>query len=256
MNLKQQIKESYNKNATTWTEKYSLRNYVHAYIEKPAILKLLGDIRNKKILCAGCGDGEEAHMFYQQGAYVVGFDISDELINIAKSKYPNILFYVGDSESFSTNETFDIVYAGFVVHYLPSYTKFLSNTCSLLKNGGEVVFSVVHPIKRSFDVFKSNGRKYKILGTSKLEDGSKQETYGDYLNPREVNIKFGENFETTNYHRTIGEQIKDILDSDFELLSLIEPKPIEKAREDYPEKYVADCKIPEVLIYHLRKKSG
>jgi len=149
MNPKEKIKYSYNKNAKDWADKYSLRNYTHSHIEKPAVLNLLGNIKNKKILCIGCGDGEEANLFYQKGADVVGFDISEELINIAKSKYPKIPFYVGDSEKFSINKTFDIAYAGFVVHYLPNYKKFLSNTSRLLKNNGELVFSVVHPIKRS-----------------------------------------------------------------------------------------------------------
>jgi len=101
-----------------------------------------------------------------------------------------------------------------------------------------------------------NGRKYKILGSSKLEDGSNQEVYGDYLNSRKVKIKFGEDFETINYHTTIGEQIRDILNSDFELIDFVEPKPIASSKEEYPDKYVTDCKIPEVLIYHLRKVKG
>jgi len=256
MNSKQKIKESYNKNARNWADKYSLKNYAHTNIEKPAVLSLLGDIENKRILCIGCGDGGEANMFYKNGAEVIGFDISEELINIAKSKYPNIPFYVGDAETFSINETFDIAYAGFVVHYLPSYTKFLSNTSALLKDSGELIFSIVHPIKSALEVKKFNERKYKILGSSKLDDGSNQETYGDYLTSREVIIKFGEGFESINYHRTIGEQIKDILDSDFELLNFVEPKPIENTKKEYPNKYETDCKIPEVLIYHLRKRGN
>ncbi|MCK9544683.1 MAG: class I SAM-dependent methyltransferase [Novosphingobium sp.] len=254
MNSKEKVKNSYNLHAKEWTDNYSLRNYTHSHIEKPAILNLLGNIKNKKILCIGCGDGEEANLFYEKGAKVIGFDLSQKLIDIARSKYPNIKFYVGDSETFSIKETFDIAYAGFVVHYLPNYKKFLSNTSNLLKDNGELVFSIVHPIKRSLEVKRFNNRKYKLLGSSKLEDGSNQETYGDYLNAREVSIKFGEDFESINFHRTIGEQIKDILDSDFELLDFIEPKPIKKTEKDYPAKYDADCKIPEVLIYHLRKR--
>lgn len=256
MDNKAKIKEAYNRNARIWTKKYSLRNYTHTNIEKPAILNLLGDIEGKEILCIGCGDGEEANMFYQRGSKVVGFDISEEQIKIAKAKYPNIDFYVGDIETFSINKKFDIAYAGFVAHYLPNYKRFLSNTSTLLKVNGELIFSIIHPIKRALDIKMFNGRKYKILGSSKLEDGSNQEVYGDYLNSRKVKNKFGEDFETINYHTTIGEQIRDILNSDFELIDFVEPKPIASSKEEYPDKYVTDCKIPEVLIYHLRKVKG
>ncbi|MDY0097273.1 MAG: class I SAM-dependent methyltransferase [Candidatus Dojkabacteria bacterium] len=256
MNSKQKIKDSYNRNARNWTSKYSLTNYTHTHIEKPAIINLMGNVKNKRIICIGCGDGAEANMFYEKGAEVVGFDMSEKLINIAKEKYPNIPFYIGDAETFSIEETFDIAYAGFVAHYLPSYKKFLSNSSHLLKENGELIFSIIHPIKKILEVKKLGDRTYKILGSSKLDDGSCQETYGDYLNSREVHIKFGENFESINYHRTIGEQIKDILDSGFELLDFVEPKPIKKAEKEYPTKYATDCKIPEVLIYHLRKRGN
>jgi ubiquinone/menaquinone biosynthesis C-methylase UbiE len=255
MNSKERIKESYNKNATIWADKYSLKNYTHTHIEKPAILELMGNIEGKKIVCIGCGDGEEANMFYKRGAEVVGFDMSEELIKIAKSKYPDIEFYIGDAESFSIDKKFDIAYAGFVLHYLPGYKDFLFNTSKLLKENGELIFSIIHPIKRALGIEEFNGRRYKVLGSSKLEDGSNQEVYGDYLNSREVNIKFGDDFESVNYHMTIGDQIRDILSSSFELIDFVEPKPIDRAKEDYPAKYNTDCKIPEVLIYHLRKKT-
>jgi ubiquinone/menaquinone biosynthesis C-methylase UbiE len=253
MNIKQKIKDSYNQNAQSWSKNYSLKNYVHTHIEKPAVLELMGKIKGKKMLCIGCGDGEEANMFYERGAEVVGFDVSEELIKIAKSKYPDIDFYVGDAETFSIDEKFDIAYAGFVAHYLPNYKKFLFNTSNLLKENSELIFSIVHPIKRALTVEKYNGRKYKLLGSSKLEDGSDQKAYGDYLSSRKVNIRFGNNFESVNYHRTIGDQIRDILNSDFELINFVEPKPTEHTKREHPAKYDTDCKIPEVLIYHLRK---
>lgn len=249
---KQKIRDSYNNNAKSWTERHSLKDYTHTHIEKPAVLEIMGDIKGKKVLCVGCGDGQEANLFYERGADVVGFDISEELVRIAKSKYPNIDFYVDDAESFTLDEKFDIAYAGFVAHYFPNYKSFLSNTSKLLKKKGDLIFSIIHPIKRSLSVENINDRRYKILGNSKLEDGSNQICYGDYLTSRQVSVKLAEDFEPINYHTTVGQQIRDILDSDFELIDFVEPKPVESALNDYPEKYDVDCKIPEVLIYHLR----
>jgi SAM-dependent methyltransferase len=247
-------RNSYNKNAKDWEEKFSLNNYTHSHIEKPAMLNILGDIKGKDIICIGCGSGEEANLLYERGANVVGFDISEELIKIAKQKYPNINFYVGDAEDFKLEEKFDVAFASFVAHYFPNYKQLLSNTSVLLKENGEFIFSIIHPIKRAMVKEIVGEKKYTILGNSKLTDGSLDTLYGDYLNSKEMKVKFSDGFKMIHYHTTIGEQIRDILDSDFEIIDFVEPKPTQSAKEEYPDKYEIDSKVPEVLIYHLRKK--
>ncbi len=254
MDIKVLNKDSYNKNADEWTNKYSLNNYTHSHLEKPAMLKILGDIKGKDIICIGCGGGEEANLLSKRGANVVGFDMSEELIKIAKEKYPYIDFYVGDAEEFVLDKKFDIAFASFVAHYFPNYNKLLSNTCNLLKENGTFVFSIVHPIKRAMVKEFVGDKKFTVLGNSKLPDGTLDTLYGDYLNSREIKIKFSEGFDVINYHTPIGEQIRDILNSDFQLIDFIEPKPIESAKLEYPNKYEIDSRVPEVLIYHLRKK--
>lgn len=247
-------RDSYNKNANEWFNKYSLNNYTHSHIEKPAMLSTLGNIKGKDIVCIGCGSGEEANLLSQRGANVIGFDISEELIKIAKEKYPHIEFYVGDAEDFKIERKFDIAFASFVAHYLPNYKRFLSNTTELLKEHGEFVFSLIHPIKRSMVKELIGEKKFTVLGNTKLADGSLETLYGDYLNAREIKVKFSEEFEMIHYHTTIGEQIRDILNSDFEIIDFIEPTPIESAKVEYPDKYKIDSRVPEVLIYHLRKR--
>lgn len=254
MDNKSLNKDSYNRNANEWVTKFSLNNYTHSHIEKPAMLNILGDINGKDIICIGCGSGEETNLLSERGANVVGFDMSGELINIAKEKYPHIDFYVGDAEEFALEQKFDIAFASFVAHYFPTYKRFLSNTSGLLKENGSFVFSIIHPIKRAMVKEMVGDKKFTVIGNSKLSDGTLDTLYGDYLNSREMKIRFSEGFEMIHYHSTIGEQIRDILCSDFDLIDFVEPKPIDSAKTEFPHKYEIDSRVPEVLIYHLKKR--
>lgn len=255
MNRNEYNRNSYNQNASNWSSTYSLNNYTHSHIEKPAIMKALGDIKGKSIIAIGCGSGEEVGLFYEKGATVVGFDQSEELIKIAQKNNKEMEFFVGDAESYRHPEKFDIAYAGFVAHYFKSWDKFLRNSSDLLRPKAELIFSIVHPIKRNLTVHRINGRRYSILGSNREEDDrSRYQIFGDYLNPHEDRISFGEGFDTIQYHRPIGEQINDITRSSFDILDVIEPKPIASAKQDYPNKFEIDNRIPRVMIYHLRKR--
>ncbi len=58
-------------------------------IEIPTIRKMLPDLTNKKVLELGCGYGENCLYFLDKGAsYVLGTDISENMINIAQKKGP------------------------------------------------------------------------------------------------------------------------------------------------------------------------
>lgn len=254
-NAKDINRRAYNSNASVWNSSYSLNNYTHSHIEKPAIIGLLGDIKGKRLLSIGCGSGEESKIFADHGAKVIGFDLSEKLIKIARSQYQDIEFHVGDAETFIYEDKFDIAYAGFVAHYLPTWSKFLSNTAKLLDPDGELIFSIVHPIKRVQEKVMIDGRRFSIVGYSRnQQDKSDFDVYGDYLNSHEDRIIFGEGFETIQYHRPIGQQIREILRSPFELIDVVEPQPVESAKDQYPNKYSIDFKIPRVLIYHLRRR--
>lgn len=47
---------------------------------------------NPSILEAGCGTGREARLFHKKGAHVVGVDISDGLLEIARRESPEITY--------------------------------------------------------------------------------------------------------------------------------------------------------------------
>jgi 2-polyprenyl-3-methyl-5-hydroxy-6-metoxy-1,4-benzoquinol methylase len=71
-----------------WRKSKKRREFYEGFLVLPSFLKLLGDVKGKKILDIGCGPGLYASLLTQKGAVVHGMDISKELIGIAKKEAP------------------------------------------------------------------------------------------------------------------------------------------------------------------------
>lgn len=97
---------------------------------------LLGDIRNRRILEVGCGDGDNAILLAMKGATVVGLDVSPRAIEIARKKAA--LHNVSDRVQFEcvplevfagrNSDSFDIICGWAILHHvLPLSDAFLEN---------------------------------------------------------------------------------------------------------------------------------
>ena len=61
------------------------KNNANNLFEIPALLSLLPDLKDKRILDPGCGFGEHCKMFIEKGAAgVVGIDSSEKMLEVAK----------------------------------------------------------------------------------------------------------------------------------------------------------------------------
>jgi SAM-dependent methyltransferase len=75
----------------------------------PRILEILGDIRGKKILDFGCGQGRFSRAFYDRGAVVTGYDRSKEELDIAAKLNDRRDILYSSERNVLTNDTYDIV---------------------------------------------------------------------------------------------------------------------------------------------------
>jgi len=148
-------KQYYNKIAQEWLAKKQsgpFNNYTHAFIEWPAVSNYLrGNVVGKRVLCIGCGSGEECQKFIELGATeVVGIDISDNLVSIARKEFPGIRFEVASwSDFYKIKDVglFDIVYAGFSIHYVNNWNRVCNDVSRVLIKKGKFIFSDTHPFK-------------------------------------------------------------------------------------------------------------
>ena len=82
--------------------------------------KLPKDLRGARILDAGCGTGVLSRMLDEKGAEVVGVDISEKLIEVAKKRSSlnkNIEYFAGDMKEQSFGNFDYIIAMDSLIHY-------------------------------------------------------------------------------------------------------------------------------------------
>lgn len=91
--------------AVRWTPEGQRRRY-------ETLLNIAGDISGKKILDFGCGKGDLYGFIEKKGIQVkyCGIDINENLIELAKSKYPEAEFIAMDLEESEFEQAFDLIF--------------------------------------------------------------------------------------------------------------------------------------------------
>lgn len=249
----QNTTKAYSDFAAKWAEKLSTgTNLSHQYLEKPAMYSKLPDLRGKKVLCVGCGTGEECQHLHELGAIVTGIDVSPGLINYAKKQYSDLDFRVMDMENIILSEkTFDYVYSSLTMHYVDSWIKTLNSIKRVMKDEAVFLFSTHHPVKWGALRIRDEVNELRLGATW---TGENCEVQGEYLNTKKINdIWFGE-LEVTYYNRPISALLKDVRESGFEVLDFLEPKSINDPAVINTSFYKIHQTIPLFIIFELKIK--
>jgi len=254
-----QPKDYYNLYAQDWiTNARHPKMAEHVYIEVPAIIELLKDkIANTRILCIGCGSGDECKLFSEMGAReIVGVDISDKLIAYDRDQYPDMRFEVASWDDFLQIKNigeFDIVYAGFSIHYVNDWLKVCNDVAKVLKSGGLFVFSTLNPIKLMLERIKEPPIKQKVFGIVRNTETKKViKTYGEYVD-KKYNLCLFNNDSVEIYKKKFSTMINELGASELRIKSFLEPLPTLAGKEYDEAGYWDDVHIPPVLICVLQK---
>ena len=128
---------------------------------------------NDYILDLGCGNGRFSEFIKNKKNYT-GIDNSEELINLAKKRYPNLNFKKEDAlnNSFLNNQ-FDVVFSISVLHHFPSkkLREDLLNECNrILKPKGILIITVWDLTKKKrIRKISLKNSLLKLIGKSKLD---------------------------------------------------------------------------------------
>jgi SAM-dependent methyltransferase len=105
------ISEKYKKITTKKGTSHWLKRTSNPYSFINALKEHFGDVKDLKVLDAGCAQGRDAEEIRGAGAEVIGIDHNPEFIKEAKKAYPRIQFDVGPIEHLPyKNGEFDAVY--------------------------------------------------------------------------------------------------------------------------------------------------
>ncbi|WP_340202664.1 class I SAM-dependent methyltransferase [Ascidiimonas sp. W6] len=206
----------------------------NAYYDRPTTLKLLGDVKGKKILDAACGPGKYAEILLAKGATVTGFDLSPSMIALAKERNKNQAnFFVHDlSAPFTRCEdaAFDVVLCALALHYVADWNPVIKEFQRVLKPGGSLVISIEHPFFE-YNYFKSK-KYFEVEAVSTTWRG------------------FGKAIKMHSYRRPLEKCIRPLTENGFYLDELIEPKPVEEFKQLDPIHYKELNKFPAFM--HVR----
>lgn len=73
-----------------------------------------------RVLDAGCGTGRVAARLHELGYAVAGVDADEAMVDVARERFPDLPWHVGDLADLHLNRDFDlVVMAGNVVPFLP-----------------------------------------------------------------------------------------------------------------------------------------
>lgn len=120
------------------------------------IVKLLNPRKNETILDIGCGTGDLTKRIAELCEKVIGIDNSNEMIQAAKKKYPEISFIHTDAKNYQLDNKFDAIFSNAVLHWIPQADIMIKNANRHLKIGGRYVVE-----------FGGKGCNYSIINTLK-----------------------------------------------------------------------------------------
>jgi ubiquinone/menaquinone biosynthesis C-methylase UbiE len=137
-----------------------------------------------RVLDFGCGNGRLSELFIGKKIQYTGVDFSDEMMNLAKEKYPDDKFVLVDNLKLPFKDaSFDIIYCLSALHHIPSQElrqALLGEFRRVLKPGGTLVLTVWNLIcepKVKYIIFKNS--LLKIFGLTKLDFGDFFRSFSD-----------------------------------------------------------------------------
>ena len=210
-------------------------------------LKLIGNVKGKKVLEIGCGGAQCSIAFAKQGAKVSAIDISTEQLKFAKAlaekNKVKINFYQGDIKSLKQikSNSQDIVFSAFALLYVDNLSKCFKEVKRVLKKKGLFVFSLDHPFYGRID------KDTLKIKRSYFDNGKYVEVVSD---PTQKFVM---------YHHTVSDLVNTLVEAGFNLEKMVEPDSRKRHKEDpwyglwdYTLKSLKA--VPPTIIFKARKR--
>lgn len=113
----------------------------------PVLWQFAGDVKGLTVLDAGCGTGYLSKKLHDRGAQVTGIDFSERMIEIARTRYPDLDFRVDSCSVLDTipDRHCDMVVANYVLMDTPDLSGTMRAFSRVLKFAGVAILIFSHP---------------------------------------------------------------------------------------------------------------
>jgi len=215
--------DAYDAIADEYAEDVSTNAY-NANLEFPGTTALTPDVSGDRILDAGCGTGIYTEWLLDQGAEVVGVDVSEGMLARAREGVGDQAEFhrgtLGESLDFADENEFDGVVSALVIDYVEDWGTLFAEFARVLAPGGFVVFSVVHPLDT-------------------LDEAENYFEIEQYVKEWSVDVPC--------YRRPLGAMFDPVIAAGFRIDEVSEPQPTEGFAEKQPDKYEKESRNPVFL---------
>lgn len=161
------VVEGYDK----WASTYDYEPNPLITLEEKVTLDMIGNVQGQHVLDLGCGTGRYCALFAKSGAKVVGVDPSQEMLKRARQRATSANQFdlrqgTIDRVHFP-QRCFDLIISALVLGHLPELEPTFAETVRLLKEGGRLVISDIHPYwpvsgHNYTEFFDGNGQEYRM----------------------------------------------------------------------------------------------
>jgi len=201
----------------------------------PVIFKTLGDVKNKRVIEIGCGNGYFSRFLTKRGAQVTAIDLSGKLLEFAIAREKANPFGIRYSTRDAANlhglksKSFDIALANMSLMDIADAKGAIKEVSRVLKRGGCFIFSITHPafcdFRQQWVIIREGGKKYFARAIGKYLSSS-----------TEKHTLWASGIKVTQYHRSVETYFgylrsANFLVSDFKEITT--KKPVTKARKEH-----------------------
>lgn len=232
--------DAWSKVTPEFINKYTEKgDFNRQYLLNPVIFSLLGEVKGKKILDAGSGQGYFARMLAKRGALVTGIEPAENLIVYARDREKKEklgITHIQEDLSLwkPAPETFDAVVSINVFMDIPDYKPAIKNCIAALKKGGVFVFAILHPC---FEEQVDWQKKQSVVTSEYFEEyEQEQKGYFGYL-----------------FHRPLNTYINFLIDNGCVINKIVEPQLPDEVAKQFP-KQARDAHVPGFLVVKATKR--
>lgn len=138
--------------AGVWVEAVrSGKDLYREALNNPALFAMLGNVRGKRVLDLGCGEGYNTRVLAGEGAKVMGIDLSKELVNLAiereEEEKLGIVYHVANAADLYMldDSSFADVVSFMAIQDMRDIGRVFHEVARVLKPTGRFLFSIPHP---------------------------------------------------------------------------------------------------------------
>ncbi|WP_437192745.1 class I SAM-dependent methyltransferase [Planctomicrobium sp. SH527] len=240
----------YNQGSTAEQYKQAKEDPWRSRIETFSLMKVLGDLQGQRVVDAACGEGHFTRKLRNAGAAeVVGFDISERMIDLARSQESQqklgIEYCVADARDAVAQQDYDLVASAWLLVYARTRAE-LDQMChglaSRLRSGGRFVTFTTNPGLYHFDQ-RADYRKYgfEIALADDVEEGA----------PIQWRIPVGDSvLEIENYYLPVSSYEEAFQKAGFSDFRIHDPELSPNPQGENDQEYWSDFlrNPPAILI--------